>query len=183
MPLEALLRKGETLDDLRRAFMAGVQVDESGCWLWRGLTGEVPEGSYGNFRGMAAHRVSWELHQGPVEPGLMLLHGCNLAGAERANRSCVNPGHLRPGTGKENARDRVRAPKTSREERESCSYTLRLTAVERDLIALAADEDDRSMHGEIKYLLFRELERRFPGRRSLSPPRRRAAKRPKETAE
>ena len=107
--IEDLLRKGETIDDLRRAFMENVAVDPCGCWYWRD-SGDT----YGNFRGKPAHCVSWELHQGPIPKGLYILHGCDVAGLnERAQRGCVNPAHLRPGTPRENARDTARARKSA----------------------------------------------------------------------
>lgn len=105
MTVEALLRPGEDIDALRRAFMENVVVDAAGCWFWRGK-----RDVYGNFRGRPAHCVSWELHVGPIEEGLYILHGCDLATEKHVpERGCVNPAHLRPGTPKENAEDRTRA--------------------------------------------------------------------------
>lgn len=48
-----------------------------------------------------AHRVSWELHRGPITNGLHVLHSCD-------NPCCVNPDHLRLGTNYENKMDSVR---------------------------------------------------------------------------
>lgn len=42
-----------------------------------------------------AHRVSYELLVGPIEPGLVLDHLCK-------NTKCVNPDHLDPVTQKTN---------------------------------------------------------------------------------
>jgi hypothetical protein len=102
--VDRLLRQDETLEQLRADFMARVQVATSGCWLWDGDAER-----YGNFRGVPAHRVSWELHQGPIGEGLYILHGCDIGGAERAAYGCVNPSHIRPGTPKENAQDFARS--------------------------------------------------------------------------
>ncbi|HKO91107.1 MAG TPA: HNH endonuclease [Polyangiaceae bacterium] len=103
--IDSLLRDKETREDLLRTFMTNVVVHASGCWHWRGK----PD-AYGNFRGRPAHCVSWELHQGPIPEGLLILHGCDVAGAsDRAAYGCVNPAHLRPGTTRENTADLARA--------------------------------------------------------------------------
>ena len=78
------------------------------CWIWRGLTKQ----GYGVFsvnvlspRGLAsrpelAHRISFELAEGPPLPGLYVLHACDMP-------TCVNDAHLRAGTSKQNAADRA----------------------------------------------------------------------------
>lgn len=72
----------------------------SGCWLWTGAT----RGGYGRIKMggrkgefATAHRLSFELHRGPIPNGLVLDHLCR-------NRSCVNPHHLEPVTAEENTR-------------------------------------------------------------------------------
>jgi hypothetical protein len=105
-----LVWSGETLDDVRRLFMSSVDEQPSGCWLWRGEAN-----AYGTFRGRPAHRASWEIFQGPIEPkGLAILHGCNLVGSDKPNRGCVNPAHLRPGTDRDNVLDHVRVAQRQR---------------------------------------------------------------------
>jgi hypothetical protein len=66
------------------------------CWLW---TGSHRSG-YGrvslHHRWYAAHRVSWELANGPVPDGLVLDHLCR-------NELCVRPAHLVPASIAENS--------------------------------------------------------------------------------
>ncbi|SDR70453.1 AP2 domain-containing protein [Microbacterium paraoxydans] len=65
------------------------------CWNW---TGSKSAG-YGQLRvGGAvarAHRVAYELANGPLPQGVMLDHQCR-------NRACVRPDHLIPSTNKVN---------------------------------------------------------------------------------
>lgn len=85
-----------------------VKVEKTeGCWEWRGaISGHG--WPYGHIRSEApvrtmlkAHRVSWELHFGPIPDGLLVCHHCD-------NTLCVRPDHLFLGTSKHNTQDMIR---------------------------------------------------------------------------
>lgn len=87
--------------DLERfkLWVARVTVSPTGCWLW---PGKPHHGLYGTFRigdgSYRAHRVSYEVHVGPVPPDLMVCHKCDTP-------LCINPEHLFLGTCLDNIRD------------------------------------------------------------------------------
>jgi len=77
----------------------------SDCWLWTGDTdrkgyGQIREQVAGKRKWIKAHRVSWELHCGPIPHGMKVLHKCD-------NPPCTRPDHLFLGTVKLNADDAV----------------------------------------------------------------------------
>jgi hypothetical protein len=74
-------------------------VSESGCWLWQGFTYVSGYGSV-SYRSKArrVHRLSFELHHGPIPPGHDVCHTCDV-------RNCFNPAHLWSGPRQLNNRD------------------------------------------------------------------------------
>jgi HNH endonuclease len=76
--------------------------EETGCWEWIGYTDGYGYGMIrvdGKMRGV--HRVSHELHHGPIPPGLNVLHKCDVP-------RCWNPQHIWAGTQQENMVDMYR---------------------------------------------------------------------------
>jgi len=97
-------------------------VKTDSCWLW---TGCLCRG-YGLIKasnGMRrAHRVSWELHFGPIPEDLYVCHQCDV-------RKCVNPSHLFLGTHTDNMRDMTKKGRHARRQN-----TAKLTYDEVDAI-------------------------------------------------
>jgi len=98
----------------------------SGCWLW--IAGHDRNG-YGLMTGNAkAHRVSYELHRGPIPAGVLVCHKCDT-------RCCVNPDHLFLGSEKDNSED------MSRKGRAACGQKhWNSSLTERHVIAIRADK-------------------------------------------
>lgn len=87
--------------------------DPDACWLWNGPISMAGYGLTSNFtdqglsRQVLVHRVVWELVNGPVAAGRVLMHQCDVryAVGDTTYRRCANPAHLKIGTHAENYRE------------------------------------------------------------------------------
>ena len=89
--------------DLIERFWAKVDTfgGPDACWPWtasRHGYGYGQLGLPGGKRNIYAHRLAWEIANGPIPDGKDILHSCD-------NPPCCNARHLHPGTNLENAQE------------------------------------------------------------------------------
>lgn len=92
-----------TMTLAERLWSRVVKGDGDSCWLWTGATHEFGYGvitDRSSKRHVRAHRLSWELANGPIAGDLLVLHKCD-------NPRCVRPDHLFLGDHADNTTDKV----------------------------------------------------------------------------
>jgi hypothetical protein len=150
----------------RDRFFAKVREDVSGCHLW---TGARNVWGYGRLhvggKMLAAHRVAWELANGPIPDGMWVLHHCDV-------RDCVNPAHLYLGTHRQNVRDMIergRHPSARHFPRADSRIEIRLTPERRQELSELAAEIGIST-ADIARLAIHQLLHNRDGRLHLETP-------------
>lgn len=102
MQTKSTARKGPVPQTPEAIFWRNV-IKSDGCWGWRGsVRRRYPIICYcpePNVKKMAAaHRLSYEIHNGPIPEDLFVCHSCD-------NPLCTNPEHLWLGTQSANMAD------------------------------------------------------------------------------
>lgn len=94
-----MIKDSGGIKTLAKRFWAKVDkfTNPEGCWIW--TAGKTEQG-YGRIDNIRAHRLAWEIANGPIPIGFEICHHCD-------NSSCVNPAHLFCGTRSDNINDCV----------------------------------------------------------------------------
>jgi hypothetical protein len=85
---------------IEKRFMDRVCISDNECWIWQGSN----NGTYPTYHVLGAnktvyaHRLSYEMFNGEIESGNVVMHTCD-------NPLCVNPEHLTQGTQMQNMHD------------------------------------------------------------------------------
>lgn len=100
---------------------SGITVTEDGCWEYSGIESNSGYGRLNVLdRYWYTHRLSYELHVGPIPAGQYMDHLCR-------NKVCCNPRHLEPVTPRENVLRSPVAPAALNARKTHCVHGHELT--------------------------------------------------------
>ena len=100
----------------QRLYDRTVLSDEKSCWLWLGCTRGIGYGAMRDGNSVRdTHRISYEVHVGPIPDGMFVLHTCDIP-------NCINPYHLFIGTNADNMADKKRKGRAQRGEQVPNTY-------------------------------------------------------------
>lgn len=135
------------------------------CWPWTGGIRESGYGRYGARPAVQAHRLAWQLTNGPIPDGIMVCHSCDAdyPAGDRTYRRCCNPRHLFLGDHAANMADMAAKRRAATGERSG-----RHTKPER---TARGDRNGSRLHPErrprgVDHFTYRHPERRPKGERN-----------------
>ena len=96
---------------------------QNGCWEWSGPKRKCYARIKCAGAPRGAHRISYQIHFGPIPDGLYVLHKCD-------NKGCVNPDHLEAGTQQKNVQDAVDRGLRKFSKGGHCGWSAKLTAAQ-----------------------------------------------------
>jgi len=104
------------------------------CWEW---PGSKDSGEYGQARvdgrRKGTHQIAWELTNGPIPEGMMVLHRCD-------NPPCCNPKHLYLGTHANNMDDMVKRKRQPRKLTEAQVFEIKKSLLKKKSMRSIAKE-------------------------------------------
>jgi len=145
----------DNAEDLKKKLFSGVKETDTGCWIRGG-------GNPNNYARVVidgdayvGHRLSYELHHGPIPDGMVVMHLCDVP-------ACINPSHLKVGTQSENTKDMY--DKGRRDVSDavwSKPFMVRLRSSTRQLLDKAAEDQRRSRASIVDELIREGLRQRY----------------------